>query len=251
MPTVHERWVEWSNIEPPAWPHGDGPAVRVPAPLRGPAFFPGGYGLTDPPSPSDPDTCLRRPVMVVAHNFGTAEYHRGLLERGVGEDIDRNNETWGGMNRRLDAAGVKRSWCFFTNVYVGLRPGQTLVGSFPGAMEKDFRLACRRSLLSQMSVVCPRVLVVLGMDAVGFMATSFAAFRAWRGPRGGYLAMSAIDKAGMSLIRHAQLADGIVAPSSVALYQPSERRNLRHRRWGDAAGEDAEIVLLRQACAGL
>jgi len=234
--TVYDCWREWTSVQPVL------PAERVPAPTAGTAFFPGGIGLWKPDRDiqTQSEAALCRPLMVIAHNFGPLDYQESCMVSG--EDVDDSRGTWPNLRTLLRG---RESQCFYTNVFVGLLPrGAKFKGEFPGCDDTAFVKHCAEVLRAQLEVVKPRALVVLGLDAAGFMARAFAQFAPWIGPRGGYKSLTTIDAQNFSLIESMQIAS-LEHPLVAALvYHPCEQRNQHRRRYDGLVGHEAEMRLV-------
>src|SRR5688572_23127445 len=107
----------WQKHQPPSYPRG---VLKVPHPIIGTAFFPGGFGLWNPKSTYPlPDFPIGG-VMVLGHDFHSeAGYHESVA-RGA-ESL--RQPTWRNLLNVLGRAEITPENCFFTNVYMGLRAG--------------------------------------------------------------------------------------------------------------------------------
>ncbi len=126
-----------------------------------PSFFPVGRGYKGPAFP-------RAPVMLVGNNFGTRANFDDSVELGKENCLI---PTWANITKYfLPKADLTEEQCFFTNVYLGAiihpEPVQgtknktTNRGSFK--CSKDYRLKCIKALRTQMKIVRPRVIALLG-----------------------------------------------------------------------------------------
>ncbi len=138
---MHPAEALWARHHPPAgYPAG---VIAVPEPISGLAFFPGGFGLWGmaaqrplPPLPAGG-------VMVLGHDFHSEAGYQASRRSG-GERLTL--PTWRNLLKVLNAAGIAPEQCFFTNLYMGLRAGDTTTGSFPGATDSVFVEHCRAFL---------------------------------------------------------------------------------------------------------
>jgi hypothetical protein len=89
--------------------------LPVPAPVRGPGFFPGAAGFW--PAVPSADFFPRR-WLVLAHDFGTqADFN----ETKVNGCEDGNGATWLRTLALLNEVGISPADCFFTNAVIALR----------------------------------------------------------------------------------------------------------------------------------
>jgi len=219
---------------------GPYPARVVPVPARIPgfAFFPGGAGLWNAAKDGAPPEFPRGGVMILGHDFYSAAGFQDQLQRGKTDDQYPTARTLAPM---LDAAGIPKSECFFTNFFLGLRAGRKNTGSFPGARDKGFVERCRRFLRFELQLQEPRLVLVLGAQVPRFLAPLAAALEPWRGCN-----LSQIDERGLALVEAVDV-DG-VRFTAACLTHPSYRRlNVQRRSFHGLKGEEAERELLRVA----
>lgn len=220
--------------------------VRDDSPMRpirewipGRAFFPGGAGLffatRENPLPLMP----QRPIMFVGHNFDSETSYAESLKRG--EEL-LSEGTWKGLLSLLYDSKINPTDCFFTNAIMGLFPGSESVGDSPGFLDSQFRSRCAEYLRFQISVVKPRALITMGLQA--FQVTREACpVSANMGTR---LDWKSIDASGQQFAPSVDLGDQIF--SFAAIVHPSYRaRNVRLRSFEGKIGNDAEIELMRRA----
>ena len=229
--------------------------VRMRAYLRGTEFFPGASGLWNavrgqpmPPFPVGG-------VMVLGHNFDSeASYERNLARLAAGEQPSLG-PTWRNMRTLFGRAGLSMDRCFFTNAYIGLKPGAKPMGRFPGASDPTFVRWCQRFLLEQIRLQQPRLLLTLGVEVLPFMAPMAPQLaQAWMGVR----SFATLDRRNAALVAQAEFigAPADLAPPTVAalthpaLWGPNVARRRYHDRAGvDHTSADAEEALLRDALA--
>src|ERR1035437_5537460 len=110
--TLVEVIAEWQkealSIQPPS---GTGRLSAIGG-LSGPAFFPEGYGLSDPIRPEN----ARPTIMAIGHNFGCATYREEIGPAGREDD----KATWHNLDALLLKAGSSPARCFRTNWFIGL-----------------------------------------------------------------------------------------------------------------------------------
>lgn len=136
--------------------------IRVGPPIDGTAFFPGGVGLWRGREPFGelPTHFPQSPVMLIGHNFDSVAGYEKSLKRGI-ERL--GSPTWRYLLAYLEEARVPPDDCFFTNALMGLQPVSAR-GKF--AVSDEFREESRRFLEWQIAFIVPRLVVVLGNDAL-------------------------------------------------------------------------------------
>lgn len=190
--------------------------------------------------------------MIVANNFGTEAYWRELAAPGGpgGENTRDAAGTWGGLGRLLAGAGVGLGQCYFTNAFTALLPGdRPLVGDLPGSADVSFRAACRASLLGQIGVVRPRVILALGSHAIGLLGELSGALSAWCEGRSAR-SFAAIDTAGLAVVHGVVVPEHGLTLAAVALTHPSwSNQHLRSHSTpaGMLRGPQAEHAMIREA----
>src|SRR4051794_39286028 len=110
----------------------DGQAIRITKRIDGAAFFPGGVGLWRglKPHGAMPAHFPQKPVMMLAHNFDAQLLFEESFKRGI-EKMEEG--TWKGMRQYLCGANLAPQRCFFTNVFMGLKPGIRSRGPYAGS----------------------------------------------------------------------------------------------------------------------
>jgi hypothetical protein len=147
-----------------------------------PNFFPGGRGYKTRDFPESP-------VMFIGHNFDTEDGFLKSVERGS-EDYLRM-KTWVNMKESfLPSASLDEESCFFTNFYLGaiihLEPKagdkkkSTNTGTFK--CSHQYRLACIKALRTQVQIVRPKVVALLGNKVPPAFGEAFPSFGRYCGP---------------------------------------------------------------------
>ena len=141
----------------------DDQAIKIEKRIDGTAFFPGGVGLwrgllkNGPMPPHFP----KNPVMMLAHNFDAQLLFDASVDRGI-EKMDEG--TWRGMREYLAGAELSPERCFFTNLFMGLKPGRKSRGKYGGSTQHKEQ--CREFLKYQLKRTHPCLVVVLGTPAL-------------------------------------------------------------------------------------
>jgi uracil-DNA glycosylase len=184
--------------------------------------------------------------MVLGHNLDS--------ERGFAQSVARGSEnltagTWRALTEFLGEStpgDITLSRCFFTNFLIGLIPGASATGAFPGAKDPAFVERCRAFLNRQIEVLRPSLLLVLGRHTPRLLAPLCPRLGRWANAT----TFADIDRDDGAVIYDARIAG--VGLSVVALTHPSYRRlNVRCRRFQGLSGEAAELEMMRRvAIAG-
>ncbi len=210
----------------------------VPRPIRGTAFFPGGFGLWRPEKLAPLPPMPVGGVMVLGQDFHSRRNYERSLELGC----STRNPTWRNLLPLLKSAGIAPHMCFFTNAYMGLREGDRSIGRFPGANDDSFTERCRRFFLLQLRAHRPELILILGKRVPHFLAPLSVDLSAWTGCK----TMRDIDCAGpvLSSVRFTGFADH--ACHVAVLTHPSILgSNLARRCFGNFRGRDAELAMIR------
>ena len=130
--------------------------------IAGTAVFPGGTGLWRGYGNGGalPWYFPERPLMFVAHNFGSIEAYRHA--RSARGEVEHSKRFWPNLLAFLLAANTEPSSCFFTNAFMGLKPGSA-TGPMP--LCDGYKEQCLAFLLAQVQIVKPKAVVVLGRPA--------------------------------------------------------------------------------------
>ena len=233
---AHQAAQLWEGVDQAVGPYPDG-VLRVPAPLQGTAFFPGGYGLWREGEHATAGTIPVHGAMFVGQDFHSKRGYEDSLRQGTEVGHVR---TWKSLIETLEDARLSPAQCFFTNAYMGLRESDKATGRFPGLLDGAFVKRCHQFLIHQIGVQQPRLIVTLGkaaFQALGAVSDDLAQWKTARSYR-------ELDAAGA--IRSCRFSNGVNA-AAVALLHPSLRTpSLRHRHWNGLEGHEAEIGLLRE-----
>lgn len=237
---MHPAEILWSHHHPRTrYPSG---VLPVPEPIPGTAFFPGGFGLWRPNASQDLPAFPVNQVMVLGHDFHSETGYRKSLKRG---HEAATQPTWHNLLVLLKRAGIAPERCFFTNVYMGLRAGDGTTGTFPGASDGAFVEHCLRFLEEQIRTQEPVLILTLGVRVPPMLGRLSEELSPWTERKG----LKHLDHVGP--VKHDvtfKSAPG-VSSTVVALTHPSLRHAcVRHRSYKGCAGDNAEIVMLEEAC---
>lgn len=211
--------------------------MRARARIPGLAFFPGGDGLLD----AEQDLPIGK-VMVLGHNFDSEKGFEKSLAQGR-ENI--TSPTWRNLLDILGMAGISPSDCFFTNAYMGIKQGNEATSKFPGAKSPQFVEAWQKFLIDQIKAQRPKLIITLGNHVPAFIAPLSTDLTAWHGCK----TITRLDADKCQLISPVHFVQILDYSTTIAtLTHPSFRGlNVKHRKYNDLAGNDAELALLRDA----
>lgn len=220
----------------------EGKVIRISERIAGTAFFPGSYGLwgTQAGKPL-PDMPVGG-VMVLGHNFDCEENFKESLKY---QGENSTGRTWDNLKLLLEAVDIPKERCFFTNFYMGLKPGDNPMGKLPAAANEHFVRACQVFFREQLKVMQPKIILVLGK----YFLKDFAEFL----PPGPRLVWSTskpyrdLDQQKSALVYQNDLSVVPHPAVIVALTHPSMPSNTRHRSYGDLSGKEAELKMLKDA----
>jgi hypothetical protein len=137
--------------------------------LPGTAAFAASAGLYRPPGSRELPPFPYGGLMVVGHNLDSlADYEKRRRSGDSHGDLGRvtpTMNTWLGLYKLLDLAGVERDQFYFTNILVGLKKEGSPTGQFTAYDAPEFKQWCREFLGLQVTTMRPRVVLVLGVPA--------------------------------------------------------------------------------------
>jgi uracil-DNA glycosylase len=140
--------------------------------LPGPAFFPEGLGV----SKIETGPAPMPTIMAIGHNFGCQNYRDRIQPVGR-EDAE---PTWRNLDRLLIKAGADPAYCFRTNWFIGLMPGNEQKGPFLKKQDLTYEEACRALLLKQLATLRPSVVLLLGPEVVRRVYQIAPALGSWK-----------------------------------------------------------------------
>ncbi len=219
-------WQKMSSTFPSSsFPEG---VVKVPQAIQGTAFFPGGYGVwleenLRPPFPVGQ-------IMVVGQDFNSVAAYDRARKAKTEVKISR---TWRALIGILDASGISRDRCFFTNIYMGLREEEKETGRFPGAKDKEFVHRCVEFFKLQLEVARPKLILTLGLEPLRVLAANLFHFAA---PK----TLTECVEIYSASLEHGDAT--VVALTHPSFYDV----NVRTRRFGKFAEKQAERAMIAE-----
>jgi hypothetical protein len=141
------------------------PAGMCPFPFRltGQGFFPGGDGLwrNGEELTSKKDGAIHQGgCLFLGNDFGVLETYKKLEKKGY-----ENVPTWRHIKLRASAANIPEPLAFFTNAIMGLRISGTALTRCSWQKIPEFSQFCAEFLDFQLTVLKPKLTVVMGPDA--------------------------------------------------------------------------------------
>jgi hypothetical protein len=205
--------------------------TAIPKPLTDTAFFPGGDGLWKE-STSDKVPF----IMVLGQDFSTEKIF-GKMQDGLTNDLKL--PTWKNMLNLFAEAGISPEDCFFSNVFMGLRQTESIVGPFPGLMDKEFVARSLKFLEFQLSSLKPKIIITLGNSPTKLLSQlsnelgSWQENKAFKNENEGF-------KKDVKFPQHTS--------HCVAIEHPSMRNsNVKRRKYIHYSGHAAEVEMLKAA----
>jgi hypothetical protein len=206
--------------------------------LAGPAFFPEGLGLCE--------SVLRGgaapTVMAIGHNFGCSKY-RDEIQVPSRED---DKATWRNLDRLLLQAGSQPEFCFRTNWFVGLLPGNVQTGKFLKRPDSHYEDACNRLLIEQIKLIRPKLILILGPEVAGRAYQVFPKLIAWRHAK----SWIDIDRSNIGYSpRNIEVPAAGVSTNIAAILHPSFGAANQSRRMNNMLQPTSESEIIRAALA--
>jgi len=222
---------------PTQYPKGVLPTREL---IEGTAFFPGGHGLwMEDGEPHFPVGG----IMVLGHDFHSEAEYTKSLERGK-ENLKA--ATWRELVLLLEAANIKRSECFYTNFYMGLRETTKTTGVFAGSLDPAYVQWCQQFFLEQLRQQRPRLILVLGLQVPKQLAPLADALQHWSEAT----KLKDFNAEGMAMVHDVRFKDISFSTTCIALAHPSQRRlNIRHRTYMGETGQTAELLMIKDGLA--
>jgi hypothetical protein len=196
------------------------------------AFFPGGQGLwLKNKSSSFPY------ILVLGQDFSTLKEYEKIRDN---KSSDLNCPTWRNLILLFNKSNVNLNDCFFSNVFMGLRETESMVGKFPGFKDKKFVERNLEFLKFQIQTIRPKIIITLGIYAVNMISRlSKVDLKSWN-----------LGKTFKSIDEYIKFEVNFesIQCTCIALVHPSMRHlNIKNIRYNEYIGNDAEIQMLREA----
>ena len=196
------------------------------------AFFPGGRGLW-----MENETVVFPSILVLGQDFSNEKEYLKMLSN---NSNDLDGPTWRNLIKLFNQADINLCDCFFSNVFMGLRKTESMIGKFPGFNDKEFFQRNLEFLRYQIDVVKPKVIITLGIYVPIMLAK-----------------LSEIDLTSWKEAKTFKDTDlGVKFDvrfdnhqcTCVALIHPCMRNtNVKQRRYKNFMGNDAELNMLKDA----
>ena len=227
-----------------------GKVIPVKKMLCSTAFFPGGSGLwlgrsSSSKTASSKPRMPKQKIMVLGNDFGSKDGYEKVQDNPY-KNLD-SSSTWRNLLEFLHRAGIKPKNCFFTNAYMGLRIVGKDTGPSPGKKDPKFVKCCQSFLAKQIAVQKPRLILVLGVEAIKLITKlSPDLIKKWK-PWPGFKKLDANE---VSWVEGVRFKDSGEQPVTVvALVHPSAQwtKTFKNRRYRATKGEAAELKMLKRA----
>ena len=218
-----------NRVEP--YPNDVEPVDKM---LDGIAFFPGGKGLWCK------EKCTIFPkILVLGQDFSTVDYFNKIKVK-LKSDLD--SPTWKNLLELFKFAGINPCNCFFSNVFMGLRKSNSMIGKFPGAKDPHFYKRNVEFLKIQIEITKPAIIIVLGSIPAKMISELSDDLKPWSENK----SFSYYDKKNLSYIENAKFTDH--KSICIRLLHPSFRKlNLKYRYFEGSNKCDVEVMLLKKA----
>jgi len=225
----------------------EGKMIRISERIGGTAFFPGGYGLWGTQSNQLLPPMPVGGVMVLGHNFDCEKNFKESLNH-QGENLTKG--TWYHLLLLLEEVEIPKERCFFTNFYMGLKPGDKAMGRLLAAKDNNFVRCCQEFLCEQFRVMQPKVVLILGKEFFNefavFLPPGSQVRSVWMKAK----TWKDMDQNNAAFLYPLMLPDVPHPAVVVGLVHPSYRKpNVKRRFYRNLEGEAAELALLQDALA--
>ncbi|KPU44143.1 hypothetical protein OXPF_23100 [Oxobacter pfennigii] len=204
----------------------------VPRMIEETAFFPGGKGLW-----MENTTNILPSILVLGQDFSALKEYLKIVNS---KSKDLECPTWRNIIKLFKEADISLSECFFSNVFMGLRKTESMVGKFPGFKDKEFTQRNLEFLAFQIEIIKPKLIITLGRYAINMLANlSSQTLKSWKKAK----SFNDIDEAikfDVEFRNH--------RCNCVSLVHPCMRHsNIKRRRYNNYMGNHAELNMLRDA----
>lgn len=195
------------------------------------AFFPGGRGLWMEEESEDFPS-----ILVLGQDFSTVKQYEDML---IGKASDLESPTWRNLIKLFKEAELDLKECYFSNVFMGLRDTEKVIGEFPGFKDKPFVARNVDFLSFQIETIKPRVIIALGKYAAEMLTyLSGSDLNSWSK----WKALREVDngiKFNVKFNNH--------TCTCIVLEHPSMRvSNVKRRVYRNYEGHEAEVEMLKE-----
>lgn len=202
------------------------------------AFFPAGNGIY-----GGSNSFPKNGIMILGQDWGT--------EKGYDEDLKRGGEpenypTWKNILKFLEATGLSTDYCFFTNVFMGLRKEGTAYGRFPAfnnkPENKKYLDNCKEFFLYQIEIQKPKLILVLGLRVAEFLAEVSGQLSSWSKINN----FKSIDENNNQIKRDIVFNNGVVSNLILLMHPSCRKYNLDTRKYNGETGNNAQIKMTKE-----
>ncbi len=151
----------------------DGIVKNVKSPLRGTAFFPGGYGTylenNTVPSP-------KPRIMILGQDYDNEHNYEKLYNTVHQSEVQGSNRTWNFLLNRILHEKINPADCFFTNAIMGLRTADSKNNGRSKSFLKQNEMFLNENIVffkKQLEIVQPKLIIGLGANVPGFIGKCF------------------------------------------------------------------------------
>ena len=222
----------------------------------GTGFFPFTDGLYKKNNPNA--KFPKGQIMVLGQDFGNEFYVEDLISKFGGDELNnKRSSTWRTIeNIYVKKYNLKLEYCFFTNVLMDLREGNTsMTGNFVDRLVKKRKLNENNLLnknldffIEQLKMQQPKIIICLGNAVVDFI--SQLSFSDCIEPKIKEKKISEIDF--ISVIKNTKI-NYLENVKLVFFTHPSNwKLNIKHRKYNNnLTASEAEKAMLKDAMKGL
>ncbi len=124
-------------------------------------FFPAGSGLWEG---NINDIIIDRKVLILGQDFNNEFEFAKFKDDDERSENPSENKTWINLRTLLKDLGIPNEYCFFSNVFMGLRKGEAKnTGSLLNRKDEKYRGDCFKFLELQIQTVRPKLILLLGL----------------------------------------------------------------------------------------
>lgn len=207
--------------------------LKINGEIEGVGFFPGATGMTGASK-----KVSEREIMIL----GQDQDNETGFKKSMTEGNENYSKTWENLEKLLQAAGIAKEDCFFTNSIMGIRKDRkSNSGQSPAFKDPIFINTCLDFLTFQIATQRPKAILCLGTQPIKLLSQLFDNF-AFE-----YDGFFDIDRKNLAVNKGVTIK-GIsdFSTTIVFLVHPSIRNgNATNRMYGNILGAKAEIEMLK------